>query len=80
MRATAALVFCASDFVGVWGGRQLLAERGVKIDVVSGPVTDSKMGAEYVRRELGLEAANAVNEGESLASLVKERIELWSRQ
>ncbi|HMG36160.1 MAG TPA: hypothetical protein VKM94_19645 [Blastocatellia bacterium] len=80
MDATAALVFCASDFVGVWGGRQLLAERGVKIDVVSGPVTDSKMGAEYVRRELGLEAANAVNEGEQLASLVKERIEQWSRQ
>ncbi|HYV06826.1 MAG TPA: hypothetical protein VFB82_19680, partial [Blastocatellia bacterium] len=75
--ATAALVFCANDFVGAWGGRELLAARGMKIDVVSGPVTDSAMGAEYVRRELGLDAANAVNGGEQLATLVKSRLEKW---
>ena len=79
MKATAALVFCASDFVGTWGGRELLAARGVKIDVVSGPVTDSPMGAEYVRRELGMTAANAVNEGEDLADLIKQRLEEWRR-
>jgi hypothetical protein len=79
MGATAALVFCANDFVGAWGGRELLSAKGVKIDVVSGPVTDSRMGADYVRRELGLEAANAVNEGEQLASLVSKKIDLWNR-
>ncbi|HEV8487567.1 MAG TPA: hypothetical protein VGV87_28745 [Blastocatellia bacterium] len=79
MDATAALVFCASDFVGTWGGRELLAARGVKIDVVSGPVTDSPMGADYVRRELGLPAANAVNNGEDLADLIKERLAAWRR-
>ncbi|HXG65295.1 MAG TPA: hypothetical protein VNO70_09310 [Blastocatellia bacterium] len=79
MRSTAALVFCAGDFVGAWGGRELLAARGVKIDVVSGAVTDSRMGADYVRRELGLEAANAVNEGQRLAELVRERVEKWSK-
>ncbi|HYP29391.1 MAG TPA: hypothetical protein VE262_21955 [Blastocatellia bacterium] len=78
MRATAALVFCASDFVGTWGGRELLSSRGVRIDVVSGPVTDSKMGADYVRGEFSLPAANAMNEGEHLASLIKERIAKWS--
>jgi len=77
LNATAAVVFCANDFVGAWGGRELLAARGVKIDVVSGPVTDSKMGADYVRRELGLDAANAVNEGELLASLIKSKLECW---
>jgi hypothetical protein len=77
MRSTAALVFCANDFVGAWGGRELLAARGVRIDVVSGPVTDSRMGADYVRRELGLEAANAVNEGEQLAALVRQRVACW---
>ena len=79
MGATAALVFCASDFVGTWGGRELLKARGVEIDVVSGPVTDSPMGAEYVRRELGLPAANAVNEGEDLADLIKQRLAEWRR-
>lgn len=80
MDATAALVFCASDFVGVWGGCQLLRARGVDIDVVSGPVTDSQMGADYVTREFGLAAANAVNHGEQLAGLIKDRLSEWTRQ
>lgn len=79
MKSCAALVFCANDFVGAWGGRELLAERGITIDVVSGPVTDSQMGADYVMKELGVPAANAVNDGERLAKLVKENIEKWSR-
>ncbi|HEY7914648.1 MAG TPA: hypothetical protein VIG62_22230 [Blastocatellia bacterium] len=79
MDATAALVFCAGDFVGAWGGRELLAARGVKIDVVSGAVTDSQMGIDYVREHLGLAAANAVNRGERLADLVKERLQQWSK-
>jgi hypothetical protein len=79
MDSCASLVFCANDFVGAWGGRQLLAERGIKIDIVSGPVTDSQMGADYVMKELGIPAANAVNDGERLAKLVKENLEKWSR-
>ncbi len=79
MDATAALVFCAGDFVGAWGGRELLRARGVEIDVVSGAVTDSQMGIDYVREHLGLAAANAVNRGERLADLVKERLEQWSK-
>jgi hypothetical protein len=51
----------------------------VKIDVISGPVADSQMGTDYVKRELGLDAANAVNGGERLAELVKERLAVWSR-
>jgi hypothetical protein len=75
MQATAALVFCASDFVGAWGGRELLAAQNVTIDVMSGPVTDSKMGADYVSQHLGIPAANAVNHGEQLALLVKAKVE-----
>ncbi|MEK6321279.1 MAG: hypothetical protein AABN33_06300 [Acidobacteriota bacterium] len=78
MNATAAVVFCASDFVGAWGGRELLASHGVAIDVISGPVADSQMGTDYVKRELGLDAANAVNGGEQLANLVKLRLEEWA--
>lgn len=80
MRATAALVFCANDFVGAWGGRELLSARGVRIDVVSGPVTDSQMGADYVKRELGLDAANAVNGAEQLAAFIKVRVAEWTKK
>jgi hypothetical protein len=78
MNATAAVVFCASDFVGAWGGRELLASHGVTIDVISGPVADSLMGTDYVKRELGLDAANAVNGGEQLADLIKTKLALWA--
>jgi hypothetical protein len=77
MQSMAALVFCANDFVGAWGGRELLAAHQVKIDVMSGPVTDSQMGADYVYEHLGIPAANAVNRGEQLALLVKEKVEQW---
>jgi|ERR1041384_2342152 hypothetical protein len=74
MKSAAALVFCANDFVGAWGGRELLANHGVKIDVVSGPVSDSQMGIDYVKRELGLDAANAVNGGEQLGQLIQAKL------
>ena len=76
---TAAVVFCANDFVGAWGGRELLAKWGVYIAVVSGPVTDSRMGADYVQQELGIASANAVNDGERLTAIVKEKLGTWSR-
>ena len=78
MDATAALVFCAGDFVGAWGGRELLAKLGVNIDVISGPVADSQMGTAYVKRELGLDAANAVNGAEHLADLIRARLSDWA--
>jgi hypothetical protein len=78
MSAAAALVFCANDFVGAWGGRELLSAQGVKINVVSGPVSDSQMGMDYVKSELGLEAANAVNGGERLGELIHARVAAWS--
>jgi hypothetical protein len=34
LEATAALVFCASDYVGAWGGIELLRRRGVEVDVI----------------------------------------------
>lgn len=80
MNSAAALIFCANDFVGAWGGRELLAGHGVKIDVVSGPVSDSLMGMDYVKRELGLEAANAVNGGERLGELIKTKVMEWSKK
>jgi hypothetical protein len=73
--ATAALIFCASDYVGAWGGIELLRKRGVEVDVISGSVTDSRMGEDYVKNEFGVPAANARREGSALFELVKEKIE-----
>jgi hypothetical protein len=60
------LVFCTSDYVGVAGGRAVLAELALKIDVVAGSVTDSPMGEDFVRERLGYAAANAHRNGQQL--------------
>jgi hypothetical protein len=73
--ATAAVVFCASDYVGAWGGIQLLRQRRMTIDVISGSVTDSRMGEEYIEREFGVPAANAKRNGGVLFDLVNGRLE-----
>jgi len=72
--ATSALVFCASDYVGAWGGIELLRKRGVEIDVISGSVTDSRMGEDYIRSEFDIPAANARREGSILFELIRSKV------
>jgi hypothetical protein len=74
--AMGALVFCASDYVGAWGGIELFRRRGMKIDLVAGSVTDSKMGEDYIENEFGVPAANARRNGKKLFDVVERQI--WS--
>jgi len=75
--ATAAIVFCASDYVGAWGGIELLRRRGVEVDVISGSVTDSQMGEDYIRTQFDVPAANARREGNALFELVMEQVAVY---
>lgn len=72
--ATAALVFCASDYVGAWGGIQIFKQHGLPVDVVSGSVTDSQMGEDYIQDEFGVPAGNARRDGARLFALVREKV------
>jgi hypothetical protein len=72
--ATAALVFCASDYVGAWGGIELFRKRGIKVDVVAGSVTDSRMGEDYIENEFGVPAGNARRDGGKLFNIVKAKL------
>lgn len=74
--ATSAFVFCASDYVGVIGGVEVLKQKGISIDVVAGSVTDSKMGEDFIQNVLGLPAGNARRCGERLFDLVQATIAL----
>jgi hypothetical protein len=74
-KATAALVFCASDYVGAWGGIELLRRRGIEIDVIAGSVTDSQMGEDYIQKEFGVPAANARRDGAALFALIHTKLE-----
>ena len=72
--ATAAVVFCASDYVGAWGGIELLRRRGIGVDVVAGSVTDSRMGEDYIASEFGVPAGNAKRDGVRLFELIREKV------
>jgi hypothetical protein len=72
--APAGIVFCASDYVGAWGGIELLRQRGIEIDVIAGSVTDSQMGQDFIEKEFGVPAANARRNGARLFELVSLKI------
>ncbi len=72
--AMTALVFCASDYVAAWGGIELFSRRGMKVDLIAGSVTDSKMGEDYIQDEFGVPAANARRNGAKLFEIVKEKV------
>lgn len=72
--ATAAVLFCASDYVGAWGGVELFKRRGIKVDAVAGSVTDSQMGEDYIERELSVPAGNAKRNGARLFELIKNKV------
>jgi hypothetical protein len=74
--ATAAFVFCASDYVGAWGGLELLRRRGIEIDLIAGSVTDSQMGQDYIEREFGIPAANAKRNGQVLFERIRSKLEI----
>lgn len=72
--AMAAVVFCASDYVGAWGGIELFRRRGIDVNVVAGSVTDSQMGEDYIVNELGAPAGNAKRDGARLFELIRARV------
>jgi len=77
MEHIAAVVFCANDFVGAWGGIELLKQKGIEIDVMAGPATDSQMGIDFIKDQLGVSGANALNGGKALFRLVRKKVEKW---
>ncbi len=72
--AMAALVYCASDYVGAWGGIELLRRRGLVVDLVAGSVTDSQMGEDYIEQEFSVAAGNARRDGVRMFEIVKEKV------
>jgi hypothetical protein len=74
MANVAAVVFCASDLVSAWGGKEILGNLGVGIDVVCGPATDNLAGTAYIENTLGLPAANAFTETKKLHDLIAAKL------
>jgi hypothetical protein len=68
--ATASFIFCASDYVGVIGGIEVLKRFGITIDVIAGSVTDSQAGEDFVVENFKIKAGNARRNGLGLFELL----------
>jgi hypothetical protein len=73
--ATAALVYCASDYVGAWGGVEWFARRGLTVDLIAGSVTDAQMGEDYIERQFNVAAGNARRDGGRLFEIIKFKVQ-----
>ncbi len=67
-------VVCANDLVGAKGSCELFNDRDMKIDILTGPVTDTSVGIEYINNMLNTKAANAQVNGKKLANLIEEML------
>jgi len=65
-----AVVFCASDLTAAWGGREILAQRGVGVTLVCGPATDTEAGVVYLERTIGVRAANAMTDPQKVLDIL----------
>lgn len=78
--SAAAIVLCANDPVGAWGGKRVLRERfGLTVDVVSGPATDNAVGTRFVTEQLQLAAINARTNGAELGAFIADRLADWRK-
>lgn len=74
---TKAIVLCANDPVGAWGGQIFMKEQfGIQADVVSGPVTDHDAGSKFVFEKVGVPGLNARSRGKELAEFLQKKVGL----
>lgn len=72
-----AVMLCANDPVGVWGGLETLKQaHGVETTVVTGPATDNSAGTDLIRNRMGYEAFNARTATDQLVMTVLQAVGL----
>ena len=75
-----AIVLCANDPVGAWGGAKLLREEfNIEPTVISGPATDNQVGIDIIKQRSNVAAINAMTNGAELGDLLQATIGLGSR-
>ncbi len=75
-----AMVLCANDPVGAWGGAKLLREEfGIEPTVISGPATDNQVGIDIIRDRANVAALNAMTHAAELGDLLQSAIGLKHR-
>jgi len=69
-------VSSAQDPVGAKGAIDITKKIKNKIDIISGPVTDNTVGKNFIERELGAKAANAIKDTDELFKEIEKIIKI----
>lgn len=71
-------VICANDLMGAWGALEWLKPAGISAGnhpvLISGPVTDSGEGVDYIEQNWGVVAANALDSQGKLCQFINEAV------
>lgn len=68
-------VFCANDPVGAAGGVEFLAASfGMRPDIITGPVTDNRVGIRFVEQAFGIPACNARTQPDAFVAAVNRAL------
>ena len=74
-RFTHAHVVAASDLAGAWAADQVFRTRyRAHIAAITGPVTDNAVGKQYISNVLGIDAFNALQDGDALSAVVARAV------
>lgn len=79
MSRNVALILCANDLMGAWGGMEWLARHGHRPALISGPVTDCAEGIRYVEENWHIPAANAFDCAGKICTLIMKSLMPWSK-
>ncbi len=63
---------CANDLAGALGSVHVCEEHDMSVDFISGPVTNTSAGVDYITSELNLRAGSSEHVKESLEALLKD--------
>ena len=69
-------IVCANDLVGAYGSKVLFDQLHLNIDIITGAVTDTTVGIDYISKELKINSANAKTHPKVLTKLVEKTVSL----
>jgi len=67
-------LLAANDFSGVYGTQKLLEEMNLKIDLVTGPIANSRLGVDLVKKYFQLDAESNQHEIPATTSLINKKV------
>lgn len=74
-------ILCANDLMGVWGSLEWIEKRRGKADshpmLISGPVTDSAEGINYIEQNWNIPAANAFDSPGKICNFILKNLKPW---